>query len=88
MLFRSDKAVLLEEIMYLVKNGYREDRKMEILNGLEFALDNCPDFLWKHWIDSKLEVVIDDLIHIESRFDKMTAVVNWRNHVGSPVHYG
>jgi len=59
-----DVQVIVEEVAYLVGNGYRERDKEQILEGLEVALDGSTKDEWRRWTGMKLRNVIEDLYYL------------------------
>ena len=59
-----DVQIIAGEVVFLMQGGYRANDKIQILEGLEVALDGAPKEDWRRWTGMQLRSVIDDLFYL------------------------
>lgn len=59
-----DTQIIAEEVTFLLDGGYRAQDKVQILEGLEVALDGSTKEEWKRWTGMQLRSVIDELFYL------------------------
>ena len=55
---------IVEEVEFLIKDGYRKNDGPQILEGLQVALEGATMDEWKRWTHMKLMHVMDDLYYL------------------------
>lgn len=59
-----DVQLVIDEVLFLMKSGWRRHQKDQVLEGLEVAIDGAPAEDWVRWMDQPLDKVIDDLHYL------------------------
>ena len=59
-----DIDTIVEEVEFLIKDGYRKQDGPQILEGLRIALEGSERDEWKRWTHMKLCDVINDLHYL------------------------
>ena len=59
-----DIRTIVEEVTYLMEQGYRAHDRTRVLEGLEVALEGSPKDDWRRWTGMKLRNVIEDLYYL------------------------
>jgi hypothetical protein len=54
-----EKEIIVDEITFLIENGYRKEHALQIMEGIEYALATASRDAWKGWSECKLSEVID-----------------------------
>ena len=56
-----DIQIIVEEVCFLLDGDYRARERVQILDGLEVALDGQDLDGWKRWANMRLGNVMDEL---------------------------
>lgn len=60
---QEDIDIIVGEVLFLLRSGYRENDRTQILAGLEVALRDLGEKEWTFLANRKLMYVIEDLYH-------------------------
>lgn len=59
-----DIKIIVEEVTYLIEQGYRAHDREQVLEGLEVAIEGSDRDEWRRWTGMKLRNVIEDLYYL------------------------